>query len=106
MYTAIDIVIALIVIAVLIDAVRSYVTSTAATTWGKLLDVGKNSATILWQRFVILVTGFTGALSWLADWLNAPGVASAIQDILKPQWVGIFILASAVITEIARRRTL
>lgn len=107
MLVALDVIIALICIYVIIDFIRAYATATG-TIWERLLTVGKESATILWQRVVICITGLSGALVWLADWLNAPGIGSAIKSAIgdRPQIMAAFLVGTAIISEIARRRTL
>ena len=105
MRLVIDVLIVLAVVYVVIDAVVSY-RAAAGTVWQKLLAVGKESATVLWSRFTILVAGATDGLVWLADLAGQPAVAGAIQSYLKPSYVAGLMIAVAVITELARRRTL
>lgn len=105
MYIVVDIVLAAIVGYFIYDFVVTFATSTG-TIWQRLLATGKQSATILWQRFVVIVTGLSGGLVMLADYLNAPGVGDAIKSVIQPQYVAVFVIAIALISEIARRRTL
>lgn len=74
--------------------------------WQRLLSAGRDSATILWQRFVIVVTGLAGTLGEAADWLNEPALKDAITAALKPEYVAAFTIAVALITIAARKRTL
>jgi hypothetical protein len=90
---------------VAVDFYRSYCAATG-TVWQRLLAAGKSSATILWQRFVIAVAALSNGLVWLADVANAPAVSDAIKAALQPQYVAAFVVAVAIITELARRRTL
>lgn len=76
------------------------------TIWQRLIAAGKGSATILWSRFVAVVTAGSVGLAELAEWLNAPGLKDAIQAYLKPDYVAAFTLFVVIITEVARRRTL
>jgi len=76
------------------------------TTWQRLLSAGKDSATILWARFSLMVGTLSGALVELATYVGAPGVADGIKDALQPQYVLGFVILSSIITEWARRRTL
>ena len=78
----------------------------AGTVWQRLLAAGKTSATILWSRFTILTTAMSNSLVWLAGLLGAPGVEDAIKAALQPVYVAGFVVFIAVITELARRRTL
>jgi hypothetical protein len=100
-----DLPIAILVLYFLYDAVTGYIAATG-TVWERLLAAGKGSATIVWSRFVVMVSGLSGGLVVAADYLNAPGVASAVQSVIQPQYVMAFTVAIAVITEFARRRTL
>jgi hypothetical protein len=90
---------------VVVDFVRSY-KAASGTVWQRLLATGRHSATILWQRCTIALAGFADALVWLADLLQAPGVAEPIKSVLQPQYVAVFVVAVAVVGELARRRTL
>jgi len=74
------------------------------TTWQRILAGAKGSATILWARFVQVVTAATMGLVSLADFLNAPAVGTAIQTYLKPQYVAAAFVLIAAISEVARRR--
>ena len=60
----------------------------------------RHSATIAWARFVMLV-----AIA-LDVFLQAPGVNEQVVSILDPKYVPYYLLVVAVLTEIARRRTL
>jgi hypothetical protein len=84
---------------------RDYI-ATTGSIGERLLAAGKGSATIVWSRFSAVVAALAGALSGLADWLNAPGVSEAIQSCLKPEWVALYVLGLALVSEFARRRTL
>jgi hypothetical protein len=105
LYTVIDLVIAAIAIYFAIDAYMAY-KGAAGTMVQRMLAAGKQSATILWSRFVVMVTAMTGALAWVADMAGQPSIAQAIQAAVKPQYVAMVTVAIAVIAELARRRTL
>lgn len=90
---------------VIMDFVREY-RRTPGSVWDRAVAAGKGSATILWARFVAIVSALAALLVEFADYLNAPGVAEAIKGILQPEYVGLFMVAIAIITEFARRRTL
>lgn len=102
---SIDIVVAAVVLYVAMSFAEDVYNSTGSV-WQRLLAAGKQSATILWQRIVVMLTGLIGGAAWIADLLNAPNVGTAINTYVKPQYVAILFVASAVITELARRRTL
>ncbi len=64
------------------------------------------SLTILWARIVAL-TGLLLAFSDpLLDLFSAPGVKDQVQAILDPKYVPFYVIVIAVVTELARRRSL
>lgn len=74
--------------------------------WERLLASAKDSATILWH-YAVMAGGLvvTGA-STAADYLNMPEVDKFIHDFLTPQRAGVALMAIALVTIIARMRTL
>jgi hypothetical protein len=74
--------------------------------WEKIKARFRHSATILWARLV----GFGGLviaiLGSIADLFELPGIKESIQALLDPRHVPYYIIAFALITELARRRTL
>ena len=76
------------------------------TGWKRWLDAAEGSATILWAKFVMAVGALAGGLSQFADYLGEPSISSAIQSVLKPQYVAAFVIFVAVVTVWARKRTL
>jgi hypothetical protein len=90
---------------IIIDAVISY-RAAVGTVWQRLLAAGKESATILWARFTVVVGVVVNGLVWMADVLHAPEVANAIQTYGGPKAAAAVLIVVAVITEMARRRTL
>jgi len=62
----------------------------------------KHSLTILWAR-LIAVAGLLLAAG--ESVLQDPNVASALQAVLRPQYVPYYVIAIGLITELARRRT-
>lgn len=105
LYLLVDLPIAALVLYFVYDFVTSYLAA-PGTVWERVLASGKGSATIVWARFVVLVSGASGGLVMLADYLNAPGVSDAIKSVVQPQYVMIMMVAIPLITEFARRRTL
>jgi hypothetical protein len=105
MTTILDLILLAAFIYVAVDFVRRYHAATG-TVWQRLLATSRQSATILWQRFTIALAAFADALIWFADLLNAPGVADAIRSVLQPQYVAVFVVVLAIVSELARRRTL
>ena len=105
MHLILDLVLVAALVYVVIDFVRAYLAA-AGTVWQRLLATSRNSATILWQRFTIALAGFADALVFVADLLQAPGVAEPIKSVLQPQYVAVFVVVVTVVGELARRRTL
>src|SRR5262245_41556175 len=83
-----------------------YHASTAATVWGKLLDAGNSSASILWQ-YVVMAGGFVlTAISKGSDLFDMPEFKTLIQENLSPELAGGVLVAIAVLGIVARLRTL
>lgn len=62
----------------------------------------RRSVTIIWARML----GVVGVLLSAASLLDAPGLQENIIALLNPKYVPMYLIAIAVITELARRRTL
>ncbi len=105
MLIALDVIMGLGVIYVIASFAMVYFTATG-TGWQRLLAAGQQSATILWQRAVIALAGLSAVLVDVAGYLGVPSIDNAIQAVLKPQYVGLFTILVAVVSEIARKRTL
>lgn len=77
------------------------------TTWQRLLATAKDSATILWSKFCILVAAVAGEADNLADFLGAPEAKDFINNwIGNPKVISAIMVAIALITIKARGRTL
>lgn len=74
--------------------------------WEKIRAWFKYSATILWARLVGLGGLIFAVLGALADLFELPGIKESIQSLLDPRHVPYYIIAFALVTELARRRTL
>ena len=76
------------------------------STWERALATAKGSASILWQYIV----GLGGlAITWAtsaADLFNMPEAQEILKTYLRPDVVGVVLVAIAVIGVIARLRTL
>lgn len=96
----------LVLAAFVIYTLGSGFRAATGTVWERLLAAAQGSATILWARFSMLVGALATVLVEAADWLNAPGVADGIKAVMQPSYVAFFIIAMAVMSELARRRTL
>jgi hypothetical protein len=98
---------------VVIDFTRSYAAS-GNTGWQRLLDAGRGSATILWSQLGFVIAGMLTAFDQLADLVcqltGAPGAddafKQAIQSYFTTTTVGTVLAIYAVITVLARVRTL
>ena len=69
--------------------------------WAKIKKFFKDSETIFWARFQVLMGAVVAGLLSL---VNDPNVGDAIKSVLKPEYVPYYVIAFGVITEIARRR--
>ncbi len=77
------------------------------TTWQRLLATAKDSATILWSKFCILVAAIAGEMDTIATALGAPQVGDFINTWFgNPKVISGIMLAIALITIKARTRTL
>jgi len=88
-----------------LDVVTSYLAADG-TVLRRLWVAFRGSATIVWLRLVGIVAAGIDSLVWIADALNAPQVANAVQAYGNPRIISQIILALTIIGEIARRRTL
>ena len=74
--------------------------------WTRILGTANESATILWTKFVAVLAVIAGGLDFIADFVGMPEVKETIQGAMNPKYVAGFVLAVAIITIFARRRTL
>lgn len=85
---------------------QAWRSNTAGSTWERILATASSSSTILWQKFVALIAIVTAGFDYLADVLGMPDVKETIQSMMNPKYVAGFVLAVAIVTIFARRRTL
>lgn len=76
------------------------------TVWQRLLASASDSATLLWSKFVLLLSAGTGFLTNAADYFGDPSLAAAIKAALTPEHVVYFAIFVTFITILARKRTL
>lgn len=76
------------------------------TVWQRILGMANESATILWAKFVAAIAIIVGGMDYIADIIGAPEVKDAIQGVMNPKYVAGFLVAVALITVIARKRTM
>lgn len=102
--------IVLIAVAAVIVTIVGYLVSSyrkaQGSPWRKLLAGAKNSATVLWQ-YIVTAGGMVIVFAdQAAAYFALPEVQAFIKDHLTPTRVGIAMTVIAVITIIARLRTL
>lgn len=85
---------------------KGYSAAAGGSQWERWLAAGRHSASVLWANFITVVGALLAGVAGLADLAGAPGISTAIQQYMDPQWVGIGMIAIAVVIEVARRRTL
>ncbi len=77
------------------------------TTTERLLIAARDSATVLWAKFCILVAGITSQIDNLADLFGAPEAKDFINAwVGNPKMIAALMLAISLITIKARTRTL
>lgn len=102
---AFDIAIAAIAVYVAITFYKQYREETGPTCWQRALGAAKDSATILWSKFVLLLAGITGNLDTIADLVGAPEMKTYIDTALgNPKVVAGVMMGIAFITMWARLR--
>lgn len=85
--------------------VHAYMTATGSF-WARTLAAGKDSATIVWAKLVIMAGALVAALDQIATLFGDPSLTSQIQTYLTPQVVGYFMVGVMVVNVWARVRTL
>jgi hypothetical protein len=74
--------------------------------WQRTLKAGKDSATIVWAKLVLIVGGLVAVLDKIADLAGDPSLATQIQQYATPQMVGYAMMAIMCVNVWARLRTL
>lgn len=95
------------------DFAKAYFAS-SKIGWARVWDGGRGSATIVWQQLGVVLGGLLvasdQAVDWVTQFLNAPGadeaVKNALNQIVTPTKVGSALAIYAVISIVARMRTL
>jgi 5,10-methylene-tetrahydrofolate dehydrogenase/methenyl tetrahydrofolate cyclohydrolase len=70
------------------------------------LKAGRNSATIVWAKLVIIAGGLVAVLDKIADLAGDPTLTAQIQQYATPQMVGYVTIAIMLVNVWARLRTL
>ena len=74
--------------------------------WQRTLKAGKDSATIVWAKLVIVAGGLVAVLDKAADLAGDPSLTAQIQQYATPQVVGYVMIAIMFVNVWARLRTL
>ena len=85
--------------------VRAWMVETGSF-WQRTLKAGRQSATIVWAKLVILAGGVVAVLDKLADLAGDQSLATQIQQYATPQVVGYIMIAIMFVNVWARLRTL
>lgn len=79
----------------------------SGTVWERLLAAGRDSATILWGKFCLVLAGIIGNLDSTADVLNLPEMKTFINSwVGDPKLIAGIMAAIAFVSILARKRTL
>jgi hypothetical protein len=74
--------------------------------WQRTLKAGRNSATIVWAKLVIMAGGLVAVLDKIADLAGDPTLTAQIQQYATPQMVAYVTIAIMLVNVWARLRTL
>jgi hypothetical protein len=85
--------------------VRAWTVETGSF-WQRTLKAGRQSATIVWAKLVMMVGGVVAVLDRLADLAGDQSLATQIQQYATPQLVGYIMIAIMFVNVWARLRTL
>ena len=78
----------------------------AGSFWQRTLKAGKDSATIVWAKLVLVAGGLVVVLDKIAGLAGDPSLATQIQQYATPQIVGYAMIAIMAVNIWARLRTL
>lgn len=90
-------------------AVETYLRyrESTGTPWQRLISAASNSATMLWGRFVLVLSAIVSQLDNIADILGRPEMKDYIQTLIgNPKIVASVMATIAIISMISRARTL
>jgi hypothetical protein len=99
----------LVFIAVLASSAWQFYAGCAAavgTPWQRIKNAFHCSTTIIWAFAVRTIDALAGSVDGIAGWMNMPEVQAIVQRFLAPEAAMVMTLVIAVVTEIARRRSL
>ena len=78
----------------------------AGSFWQRTLKAGKDSATIVWAKVVLVAGGLVAVLDKIATLAGDPSLAAQIQQYLTPQVVSYVMMGVMAVNVWARLRTL
>jgi hypothetical protein len=85
------------------DIYRGY--KLAAGNWFARVIIGmKSAAASLWTGFTVIATFAISGLAYMANLVNAPSVAGALQQYGSPKIVAIVMIAAAILVEVFRKK--
>lgn len=85
--------------------VHAWITETGSF-WQRTLKAGKDSATIVWAKVVLVVGGLVAMLDKIATLTGDPSLATQIQQYATPQIVSYVMMGIMFVNVWARLRTL
>ena len=85
--------------------VHAWITETGSV-WQRTLKAGKDSATIVWAKVVLVVGGLVAVLDKIATLAGDPSLATQIQQYVTPQIVSYVMMGIMAVNVWARLRTL
>lgn len=90
---------------IILTFVHAWITETGSF-WQRTLKAGKDSATIVWAKVVLVVGGLVAVLDKIASLTGDPSLATQIQQYVTPQLVSYVMMAIMAVNIWARLRTL
>jgi hypothetical protein len=84
---------------------HAWITETGSF-WQRTLKAGKDSATIVWAKIVLVVGGLVAVLDKIATLAGDPSLATQIQQYVTPQIVSYVMISVMFVNVWARLRTL
>ena len=78
----------------------------SGSCWQRTLKAGKDSATIVWAKVVLVAGGLVAVLDRVATLVGDPSLVAQIQQYATPQIVSYVVIAIMFVNVWARLRTL
>jgi len=85
--------------------VHAWITETGSF-WQRTLKAGKDSATIVWAKVVLVTGGLVAVLDKIANLFGDPSLAAQIQQYVTPQLLSYVMIGVMFVNVWARLRTL